>query len=450
MINYIPHKVDLFHWTDILISIGYILLIYIIAIFVRGHRLKTNPEYRFFIKGIAVKIIGAVSFTMIYLFYYGDGDTVYYFEGARTLSNILLNDPVEYFKLLLSSHQFDPELAYIRGYILYAKAPEEWLMTKITSPIALLSLNRFFITQILMSFFVFIGNWKMFQAFLLFFPKKDKEAFYAVFLVPSVIFWGSGILKDSITFAFLGIFLFYTVKAFFLYKFKVKYYLIIAVSLWVIFSIKAYIILSFIPVLLIGWVANNRKRIKSQFFRSLLTPFIIIFSLVGGYLTINFLQSESEKYSIDNIQSRVEGFHSWHTTTGGSSYNLGEVEYTILGILKKVPDALNYTYYRPYITEVSSVVTALGALESLFFIILSVYVSVLYRVRLAKLIYRNPFLTICFLYALIFGFIVGFTSYNYGALARYKIPVMPFFAFGLLYFYSERKTKSETTTDHTH
>jgi hypothetical protein len=416
----------------------YLLLIYIIAVFIRGHKVQTNPEYKFFIKGIAIKIIGALSFTMIYLFYYGDGDTVYYFEGARTLANIFLSDPVEYFELIFSSHQFSPEHAYIKNYILYAKASEEWLMTRVTSPIALLSMNRFFVAQILMSFFVFLGSWKMFQAFLLFYPKKQKEAFYAVFLVPSVIFWGSGILKDSVTFAFLSIFLFYTIKAFFLYQFKIQYYIFIALSIIIIFNIKAYIILSFIPVLLIAWVANNRKKIKSLFFRRLLTPFILVFAVIGGYITINNLQAGSEKYSVDNLQSRVKGFHSWHTTTGGSSYNLGEIEYTTIGILKKVPEALNVTYFRPFITEVSSAVTALGALESLFFLIMAVYILVLYRLKVLEFIYYNPFLIICFLYALIFGFIVGFTSYNFGALARYKIPTMPFFAFLLFYLYSER------------
>ena len=33
----------------------------------------------------------------------------------------------------------------------------------------------------------------------------------------------------------------------------------------------------------------------------------------------------------------------------------------------------------------------------------------------------------CIIFALFFGFVVGFTSFNFGALGRYKIPSMPFF-----------------------
>jgi hypothetical protein len=33
----------------------------------------------------------------------------------------------------------------------------------------------------------------------------------------------------------------------------------------------------------------------------------------------------------------------------------------------------------------------------------------------------------CVVFALFFGFAVGFSSYNFGALSRYKIPAVPFF-----------------------
>lgn len=43
------------------------------------------------------------------------------------------------------------------------------------------------------------------------------------------------------------------------------------------------------------------------------------------------------------------------------------------------------------------------------------------------------------IYCLIFGFVVGFTSYNFGALGRYKIPIYSLFIFILLYLYQQYK-----------
>lgn len=441
MINYIPHKSDLFHWADPFIALFYIIIIFIIVIFIRGHFINKKPEYKYLIKGVIIKTIGAIIFTLIYLFYYDDGDTILYFEGARTLGQILIDNPTDYFRLIISSHNFDPSLMYIRGFITYSKSPEEWFMVKLLSPLALLSFNRFLVAQILMSFITFFGSWKLFQTFLIFYPKMQKAAFISVFMLPSVLLWGSGILKDSVTFAFLSIFFYYSVKALYLYQFKLKYYLIIILSIYMIFNIKAYIILSFLPILLIGWVAQNRKRIKSKFFRLVLTPFIISIAIFGGLQIVENLQAESEKYAMENLQSRAEGFHNWHTVLGGSSYSLGAIDYTTWGIIKKIPGSFNVTFFRPYITEVYNVAMAIGAIESTVLLLIFLLLLYWYRFSWLKEVFKNPLLVLSFFYSIVFGFIVGFTSYNFGALARYKIPVMPFFTFLLLYFYFDHKNK---------
>ena len=49
-----------------------------------------------------------------------------------------------------------------------------------------------------------------------------------------------------------------------------------------------------------------------------------------------------------------------------------------------------------------------------------------------RTIASKPELVMCFTYAIIFGFAVGFTAYNFGALVRFKIPGMPFLLVGLL------------------
>ena len=199
--------------------------------------------------------------------------------------------------------------------------------------------------------------------------------------------------------------------------------------------------MSFLPILFIGWVAQNRSRLKSTFFRFILTPFILLIAIIGSQQIVKNLQAESEKYALENLQSRAKGFHNWHTVLGGSSYSLGEIEYTTWGILKKIPVSCNVTFFRPYLTETNNIAMVMGALESS--ILLLLFLLLLYRYRLTwlKIVFKNPLLILSFFYSIIFGFIVGFTSYNFGALARYKIPVMPFFTFLLLYFYFDHLNK---------
>ncbi|TVR77560.1 MAG: hypothetical protein EA412_10750, partial [Chitinophagaceae bacterium] len=49
----------------------------------------------------------------------------------------------------------------------------------------------------------------------------------------------------------------------------------------------------------------------------------------------------------------------------------------------------------------------------------------------------------CIVFAIIFAFGVGFTSFNFGALARYKTPCLAFYLIGisLIYYYSKKDKK---------
>ena len=336
---------------------------------------------------------------------------------------------------------------YIKHSITYAKANEEWFMVKIMAIINLFTLQRFFIATILSSVISFLGAWKMYQSFLFFLPQEKKSAFIAVFLVPSVIFWGSGVMKDTMSLAALGFFIYYTKNLFFLYQWKISSILGFLFSALILFSLKIYIIVSFFPPLFLTWYIYNKSKITNRLLQKLIGPLLLITAITITYYSMYSLLESSDKYKIENLESRLEGFHTWHTTVGGSSYNLGKIEYTPLGIIKKTPASLNVTFFRPYLWEIRNIVMAIGGVESFIFLLLFIYILIYYRLSWIRLAFKSPLLILSLTYILIFGFVVGFTSYNFGALARYKIPVLPFFSFFLLYFCYQRKNKESLTIE---
>ena len=435
---------DILNISDLFLASLYLILIYIIVLFIKGYNIKQHPEYRFLLTGLSIKLVGSILFSLVYILYYKGGDTIYYFKGGAKLLQHLFDNPSEYFKLLLSSSSnFSSDLAYIKGEITYSKAPEEWFMVKIMSFINLFSFNRYIISSILISLVSFFGSWRLFQSFLLLAPKYEKTAFFAVFAIPSVVFWGSGILKDTISFAFISLFFYQSIKLFFFYKIRIISIIILIVSFSIVFNMKAYIILSFLPVVLLGWVAYNRSQISNTLVKNLITPFILIITIYVVSVLIPTMAEKSNKYKLENLESRMEGFHTWHTVVGGSSYDLHVTDYSIPSIIGKVPASLNVTFYRPYITEIRNVTMAIGGIESLFFLLLSLFLLFKFRFRIFSEIFKNPLLLMAFIYSILLGFAVGFTSYNFGALARYKIPVMPFFTYILFYFYQKSKELKE-------
>jgi hypothetical protein len=52
--------------------------------------------------------------------------------------------------------------------------------------------------------------------------------------------------------------------------------------------------------------------------------------------------------------------------------------------------------------------------------------------RFIKYIFTDSDVFLCIIFALLFGALVGISTLNFGTLTRYRIPVIPFYLFGVL------------------
>jgi hypothetical protein len=62
------------------------------------------------------------------------------------------------------------------------------------------------------------------------------------------------------------------------------------------------------------------------------------------------------------------------------------------------------------------------------------------------LIVKDPYVLFCLVFSLIFAFAVGISSYNFGALSRYKIPCLPFYGAFILILYHHKKLEAPANT----
>lgn len=428
-------------WLDWGIWLVYFLVIFTIFWFYR-HSKKNDDTYKWFLKGFLAKVGGGIAFALVSIYYYG-GDTFLYFQGAKTLSTYLTEDPALYFKLLGTPHGLTSEFSDVSSQISYARTKEEWFMVKILSIFSFISFNSYLVSTLLMNTIAFWGGWKLFKVFVDILPKAKKHIFWIVFLTPSIFFWGNGILKDTITLALINYMIYVLYQIIEKNQFNFRYLILSLVATFVIYSLKSYIILAFLPAFFFILYLYFKSKIKSKLLRFVSGPVILVASMSMGFFGLQSL-SQSTSYSAENIQQNIRGFHTWHTTTGGSSYNLGDIEYTPIGIISKIPAALNATFFRPYIWTARNPIMLVGALESTLVLILFIVVLFRTKLRLIHYLKGNQFLLGLSLFVLLFGFAVGFTSYNFGALARYKMPIFSVFIFTLYYIYSSKKTKIKT------
>ncbi|MCG8576330.1 MAG: hypothetical protein MI810_15690 [Flavobacteriales bacterium] len=419
-------SIELIDWG---IWLVYLALISLILFFYRISR--EEEHYRFFLFGFSFKVLGGLAFALVYIYYYAGGDSIEYFKNSSVMVEAFMNSPGDYLSLMTSaSSELPAELASYADRMGYSSGQEEWFMVRVLSVFNLFGFNSYLVTTLLVSLLSFWGSWKLFLVM----GKRVQNkmwAFLAVFVTPSVVFWGSGILRDTVVTVALSIFIWSFYLIFFERRIRFVNFVILVLSGFFAYRTKSYVLILFLPAMALALFVLLRRGIRVAILRVLAGPLLVLMLGISGYLGIIYLSNASSKYELQGIEKKVKGFHSWHTFQGGSVYDLGEIEYTAIGVLSKVPAAVNVTLFRPYIWESNNIVMLLGALESLACLILFIRLLVI-RYNSISFLVKDPFILMLLIYVIVLGFVVGFISFNFGALVRYKIPMLSMFTFILL------------------
>jgi len=171
--------------------------------------------------------------------------------------------------------------------------------------------------------------------------------------------------------------------------------------------------------------------------------------IVGGAVFFaRQFSKELNKYSLEKIAQTAGDTRGWISSAAdveGSSYDLGELDPTIEGMLRKFPAGVVVTLFRPFPWEAKKLIVGLSALEALVFLFGTIVSFIRNGVfGFFKRVFSDPNLTFFLCFSLIFAFAVGVSSYNFGALSRYKIPCLPFYAAMLIVLSYSKKQKLPT------
>lgn len=408
----------------------------------KRNKMKDREVGNYFLKGLGLKLFGALGIFIIYYGYYGTGDTIFYFRRAMFIDAVMMDDLTLGLKLLFNNPMRYDSQTYSYFDAMRAFDMSSFLVVRMAAITNIICFNSYLANAFIFSALSYIGVWRLFRMLQDIFPNKVKLIAWSVLFIPSVFFWGSGVLKDNVTFGFLGIF----VSSFYFLVIKKQNLLrnifLILISTYIIGTIKSYILLALVPSVFAWLFFQFRNNIKSSFIRVIATPALLLIIAGGGYFALDLMGDSFSKFSLENAQERAEDMQRWHTYRvevlkggDGSSYNLGHVDFSPIGILQKVPAAVNVAIFRPYLWESSNPVVLLSALESLFFLLITLrMVFLFFRRSGAGFAYLSDHavLYFMFIFAFIFAFSVGFTSFNFGALSRYRIPLLPFYTCAVL------------------
>ena len=451
LLQYLYARGDTYQFTgmDIFYSLFLLVFIFYFAKSIRDKHIKTNPSYRYFLSGMMAKIVGGIMVVLVYTLYYSGGDTIYYFFDSMTMSNLLFKNFIHFGDVVINGWE-NYKFSYLdstTGTFVYYRSPESFFISRILWPFTLVGLQQMIPTVMLLALVSFGGVWRMYQIFIKEFPMLERPLAYTFFFLPSVFFWGSGILKDSITLSAVGHFFYYFYCVFIVPKKVFKNLVIVIISAWIIISIKAYIFIGVLPGALIWIVSKLTSKIRGGFIRKVTFPLIMIIVGLSGFLLLNTLSDELGKFKIDRLldEAAVSNADLQSDYYGGNSFSIGEIEPTVQSMLIHMPLAINAALFRPYITEARNVMMIVSGLENLFILLFTLYV--LYKVKIFgifKYFNKNSLLTFSLIFSLFFAFAVGISTSNFGSLVRYRIPLLPFFVSSLIiirYLYEKEKAE---------
>lgn len=427
-------EVDIEMWEYSLLLI-YLLLFYALFARRKNVQIRKFPEYKYMLKGYLAKVAGAIGFCLIYFYYYGGGDTTNYFYSAMALSNLAKTNVVDYLTVLFGPNTvemrqyFTPETGYPYYFVYYeARA---YMVVRITSLVQLISFNSFLISTLIFSTVSYLGVFRFYRTLVSYYPSLKFQLAVVVIFMPSSIFWGSGILKDTITFSAVCWYLHVIDNIFFKKRELFFSTLVAIISTLLIVAIKPYIIMVLIPATMVWLLYFRIQKIRSTLIKYLLIPMMTIGLLwvslyiltgIGGYL---------DKFSLDNALKTIAVSQSDLKRSeqyGTGYFDLGEMDGTWQGVISKAPTAIFAALFRPYLWESSNIVMVLAGLENL--VVFWFFVRTIIRgmvVRNLKLITKNPLLLTFFIFSITYAFVIGISTPNFGALVRFKIPLLPLF-----------------------
>jgi hypothetical protein len=454
--------------------------------------------------GFAVKTAVSFFFLYVYSYHYGVGeltaDASSFFVESKILNNVFYESPVTYFKFLFGLNNHQEVMQYLSETTQWDYSSDKILhdvrnILKLHSIIHFVSFNQIIIHAMVVVVISLLGIKFMILAMRSYIKISVNIQFLVLLLMPNVLFWTSGILKEPLLIFSIGFFLYVVLRPF---K-PLKKCLLLGLSILFLLSIKPYLLFCIAVAMLVYFVIVRIKNIKTALFvlfigiglaiSSLLTkpmepvvqklsnqqfdfinigkggvfaradtciyiiygedmPSVIVNRIdstvyltkevVGDYIQPN--AKKDKKRCI--IQPNEKPWKMYYDGEFSGSYiETTPIEQSPLQLVKNIPQAMNNVLLRPLPSDPPhsvfkwfSILDAWGVYTLLFTVLL------FFRRKLERK-ELNFIIALC-VFSLVLTLLIGWTTPILGAIIRYKIPIQIAIMFIILILFNPQKLRN--------
>lgn len=392
-----------------------------------------------------LKIAFGIALWAVYTFYYpdrGTADIYKYFDDSAVIFNALKTKPLDYFKLLFGVGNNTPafdhyysEMHYWARKVDSSIYNDSHTIIRFNALIRLFSFGYYNVHTVVICFLSLIGLTAIYKTFVGMLQDKKNELILAVYLLPSVLFWGSGVLKEGLIFFTLGLLIYYSNQLFSLKAI----FICLAAALLLAFS-KFYVWLAIFPsIAFLTWINKTSSKKTLLKFSIVIGSILLLGSNIEQFtsiqnplVTLSQKQIEFKKLAYGELTDA----NNKPIPAANSLIEIPDLEPNFSSVIKNSPVALQNTLLRPYIWESKSPFILLACLETIILLAL-LLLTLLFLKPVQQIAWEQ--VLFCFSFVLIQFLIIGETTPVLGAVARYKTIALPFFAIGLLFMLDTEK-----------
>ncbi len=363
----------------------------------------------------------AIVLGYVYQNYYSTNDTWEFFTQAAKLADLAKNDLSSYVKLLFN---FDWDQ---RPYFVTHDF-RSIIFIKILSLFCLLDGSNYWVCAGYFSLISFTAAWFLFRKVSNFFEESTVTAALSFLFFPSVVFWSSGIVKETLALAGLYILAGFFLQFYYQKKIGKQDLLLILIASIIVWTLKYYwagvFFISAISALMLQFLLSKTVT-KPKF---VVVSYMLLFVFIGvavSFLHPNFYLHRFLEVLVANHDAFVK------LSSGDSLIHYYQLNASAGSIILNSPWALLSGIFRPIIGEGEGVFGLAASVENLA--ILALFISFLWGLK-KKPHQSIPILTLAVLsYCIVLCIFLALSAPNLGTLSRYRVGFLPFLIFLLAY-----------------
>lgn len=392
----------------------------------------------YFNLGFALKLMATLAHFFIITYVYQYGDSFGFLRQATALWNNThsFND----FTTILNNNYegYDPGLQAQ----LINDVPATFIMSKYCYVLGYIFNKSYLCISLFGSFFVFFSFWKFFTLLTKIYKGYTKELFFCTLAFPSFLYWTAILLKEQICIFSLGLCIVCYLNWVVLHKRKFVYAVGFFVFGYITFYIKNYIIASMLIAIAVSlyYTFIGTLYARKQFLKlGVVVVMTVLVLFVGISLGQNAIV-ESTDSLVENVSFMKDLTENIKNDYGEGSYYDLNFEMSLGGIIMVFPKSLFIALFRPFIWEARNLTMLIAALETMiitFLVIKSIFKNGLRF--FVKQLFADDFRRFSVVFVITLSVITGMIAFNFGTLARYKTPCLPFYACLIILSFPRKK-----------